>query len=540
MLKIEAKGVSNGIAIAKIHVMDRDDEIKAEKTADKSHESKRVKIALAKANEKLEALKSKIDGDESEIFSAHQMMLEDPELINTIDSYIEQDYSAEYSVFKAKEDLKEIFYSMEDEYFRARANDIEDVLMRVIRILEGKEGTELSGEYILLSDELYPSETLEMDFQNIKGIVTIRGSETSHTTILANNLKIPALISVQIGDIEACDNKLGIIDGRDGIFIIDPTDEVIEEYKLKMKEIGKRSQELNKYKDEPAITKSGKRIGIYANIGSDIEAEAAFDNGAEGVGLFRSEFLFLGRKNAPDEEEQFRAYKNAVNYMNGKPVIIRTMDIGADKQVDYLDLDDEDNPQMGLRAIRISLKKPELFKIQLRALLRAAHFGPLKIMLPMIISVDEINKTKALIEECKCELKSSGVEYGKVELGIMIETPAAAITADELGKHVDFFSIGTNDLVSYTLAVDRTNSDIAEYLDSHNEAVKRLIKMTAEAAHKNNIDVGICGALGADISLLDFFLEIGIDELSVPVNRVLDLKEAVINRWLKSIQQLSS
>lgn len=530
MLKINAKGVSDGVAIARIHVMDRDDDVRLEKSSNKEDEKKRVKIALAKANEKLEALKSKLDGEEAEIFTAHQMMLEDPELADKIDSYIEEDFTAEYSVFRAKEDLIEIFNAMDDEYFRARANDIEDVLTRVIRILEGKEGTELDGEYILFSDELYPSETLEMDFENIKGIVTIRGSETSHTTILANNLKIPALISVQISDINECDNKIGIIDGKDGVFIIDPTEEVIEEYRIKMEEIAKRTVELNKYRDMEAVTKDGRKISIYANIGSDIDAEAAYDNGAEGIGLFRSEFLFLGRSSAPDEEEQFRAYKNAINFMNGRPIIIRTMDIGADKQVDYLDLEDEDNPQMGLRAIRISLKKPELFKIQLRALLRAAHFGPLKVMLPMIISVDEIEQTKKLIEECREELKAKNINYGDIELGIMIETPAAAITADELGKRADFFSIGTNDLTSYTLAVDRTNSEIQDYLNSHHEAVKRLIKMTVEAGHRNNIEVGICGALGADLELLDFFLEIGVDELSVPLNRVLDMKEAVINR----------
>lgn len=530
MQELKAKGVSKGISIAPIRVLNRESEIAPRKSDSKDQERQKLKMALARANEKLEAIKVKIEGVESEIFSAHQMMLEDPEVLDRIDNYIEEGYVAEYSVFCAKNELKEIFNAMDDEYFRARANDIEDVLSRVIRIIEGKEGSDLDGEYILLSDELYPSETLEMDFKNIKGIVTLRGSVTSHTTILANNLKIPAIISLQIGDINKYDGKLAIIDGKEGDLIIDPSEKVLDEYKNKIEQIKIREHELLSYKNRPAITKAGKKISVYANIGSDIEAELAHENGAEGIGLFRSEFLFLGRASAPDEEEQFRAYKNAVNYMNKKPVIIRTLDIGADKQVSYLNLKEEDNPQMGLRAIRISLKDIEFFKIQLRALLRAAAFGPLKVMLPMIISVAEVKKTREIIEDCKRELDEKNIAYGEIELGVMIETPAAVMIADELAKVSDFFSIGTNDLVSYTLAVDRTNNELDEFRDDYHPAIRKMIKMTAEAAHKNNIEVGICGAMGADPNMLDFYIEIGIDELSVSVSKVLDLKEMIINR----------
>lgn len=530
MEKINARGVSDGIAIGKIHVIDRKQNIDSNKSADTNLEHERLDAGLKKAAEALEQIKENIGGDEKEIFTAHQLMLEDPELIGTINSYIDQGFKAEYSVFQAKEDLKEIFYAMDDEYFRMRANDIEDVMTRLIKALQGEEAKTLDDDYILLADDLYPSETMEMDFKKIKGLATINGSVTSHTTILANNLKIPAVISLAIDDFVVCDNKLAIIDGSQGIFILDPSDETIEEYREKINQNNLKAKDLSKYKNMEAITHSGQRISVYANIGSDEEAKDAYENGAEGIGLFRSEFLFLGKDNAPDEETQFEAYKNALEYMKGRPVTIRTLDIGADKQVDYLGLEKEDNPQMGLRAIRISLSQTDLFKTQLRALLRASVYGKLKILLPMIISADEIIQTKNLIEECKSELDKESKAYGDIELGIMIETPAACIIADELAKECDFFSIGTNDLTSYTLAVDRTNARLSAYLDSHHQAILRLIKMAALAAHENKIEVGICGAAGADLSLLDYFIEIGIDELSVPVGRVLDLKKEIINR----------
>ena len=530
MEKIRARGVSDGIAIGKILLINRDQTIDSNKANDSEFEHKRLDVAFKRATEALEKIKENIGGGEGEIFTAHQLMLEDPELIAAINSYIDQGFKAEYSVFQAKEDLKEIFYAMDDEYFRMRANDIEDIMTRLIKALQGKTVNKLYDDYILLADDLYPSETMEMDFKKIKGLATINGSVTSHTTILANNLKIPAVISLTIDDLMACDNKLAIIDGDEGIFILDPSEQTIEEYKEKIKEIEIRTKDLSKYKDMEAKTHSGQKISVYANIGSDEEAEDAYENGAEGIGLFRSEFLFLGRDQAPDEEIQFEAYKNALEYMKGRPVTIRTLDIGADKQVDYLGLDKEDNPQMGLRAIRISLTKKDLFKTQLRALLRASVYGKLKILLPMIVSKDEIIKTKELLEECRNELANENKAFADVELGIMIETPAACIIADELGKECDFFSIGTNDLTSYTLAVDRTNAKLSGYLDSHHQAILRLIKMAALAAHENKIEIGICGAAGADLSLLDYFIEIGIDELSVPVGRVLDLKKEIINR----------
>ena len=529
MEKINARGVSDGIAIGKVHVINRKQSIDSNKTDDTDLEYNRLESALKKAAQALEQIKENIGGDEKEIFTAHQLMLEDPELIGTINSYIDQGFKAEYSVFQAKEDLKEIFYAMDDEYFRMRANDIEDVMTRLIKVLQGREAQALDDDYILLADDLYPSETMEMDFKKIKGLATINGSVTSHTTILANNLKIPAVISLVLDDLMACDKKLAIIDGSEGIFILDPSDQVLDEYREKINKNEIRNKDLAKYKDLEAKTHSGQRVSVYANIGSDEEAKDAYENGAQGIGLFRSEFLFLGKNQAPDEEIQFEAYKNALEYMKGRPVTIRTLDIGADKQVDYLGLEKEDNPQMGLRAIRISLSQKDLFKTQLRALLRASAFGKLKILLPMIISADEIKQTKKLIEECQKELINENKAYADIELGIMIETPAACLVADELAKECDFFSIGTNDLTSYTLAVDRTNAKLSGYLDGHHHAVLRLIKMAAIAAHENNIEIGICGAAGADLTLLDYFIEIGIDELSVPVTRIACMKEAIIN-----------
>lgn len=527
MFNIKGKAVATGIAHGRIRVLERDNGVEERKVEDRDGEKLRLDIALQQSKEQLEVLQQKTK--EGAIFEAHAMMLEDPELLGTIDSYLDKGYEVAYAVFRAKDDLKDIFLSMEDEYFRARAADVEDVMTRLIHNLQGKNVEHGEEDFILVADELYPSETLEMDFHHLKGIATLRGSVTSHTTILANNLKIPALISLEIGDIHALDGKEAIIDGTTGELLIEPDISTVRSYDEKREAQKQREWELRQYIDMQSMTEKGQSMEVYANIGSDIEAEAAFEQGAAGIGLFRSEFLFLGRSSAPDEDEQYRAYKNALNFMNGRPVIIRTLDLGADKQVDYLDLKPEDNPQMGLRAIRISLTHPDLFKTQLRALLRAAIHGPLKIMLPMIISVKEIRETKEILSQCRKELTEANIPHGKVELGIMIETPAAAVDAENLAKEVDFFSIGTNDLVSYTLALDRTNTELDSMRDNYHPAVLKLIEMTAKAAKKAGIPVGICGAMGGDLSLTDFYLSLGIDELSVAVRQILPTKEKIIN-----------
>lgn len=528
MKKIKGTPVSSGIYMEKIKVLERDNEIEAKKGLGAEAEGERAARAFSLAKEQVEKLKAEISGDEALIFDAHLEMLDDPTITEGVQGYIDQDYTAEYAVFQAKNDIKEIFNQMEDEYFKARSNDVEDIMMRVLNNLKGKSAEEEKNNFILVTDELYPSETLEMDFRKIKGIATLRGSKTSHTTILANNFKIPALISINSVDLSEIEGKLAIIDAINGVLIVEPDEETKKIYKEKIKNYEEANEELKKYIDKKAVTKSGKELKVYANIGSEIEAKTALENGAEGVGLFRSEFLFLGRNNAPDEDEQYRAYKAAVIMMAGKPVIVRTMDIGADKQVNYLNLKEEDNPQMGLRAIRISLKDKPLFKTQLRALLRASYYGDLRVMLPMIISVEEIKKTREIINECLDELKKEQRHFKMFKLGIMIETPAAAIIADELGKHADFFSIGTNDLVSYTLAIDRTNNDLSSYRDDYHTAVMRLLKMIADGAHQNDIEVGICGAMGADPKMLDYYLDIGIDEVSVSLGKILETKRNVI------------
>lgn len=528
MQKIKTKSVSPGIAIGKLFVINRKESLKDSFAQDKDEELQKLAPAVTKAKEEILELKNRASDAEKEIFDAHILMLDDEMLNDEIKSNLECGYDITTSVYHAKDKIKQIFLDMDDDYFRARAMDVEDVLMRLIRILSGEKKLALDEESILISDEIYPSEALELDFNNVVGIVTKFGSVTSHTTILANNLKIPALIGCDVDYIKL-DGKMAIIDTFEDILIIDPDENTIHEYKNRREELLREDEELKKYINMEAKTKSGQKIGIFANIGNDEEAKIANENGAEGIGLFRSEFLFLGRDSAPTEEEQFNSYKNALINMEGKPVIIRTLDIGADKNVSYLNQQKEDNPQMGLRAIRISLNNIELFKTQLKALLRASLFGDLRVMLPMIVSREEIKMTKKIIEECKKELSDENIPYKDFKLGIMIETPAAALDADNLAKEVEFFSIGTNDLVSYTLAVDRTNTLLDSTRDERHPAVIRLIKMIAEAAKKNNIEVGICGAMGADEDLLPLYIELGFDELSVSINKILKLKKGIIN-----------
>lgn len=532
MMQYTAKGVSPGIGMAPIRVISRMEGDASKRGQGIDHETKRYQDALEKTSSHLKGLvaSDQVAPPERGIFEAHCLMLEDPELSAAVFRYIDEGYDASAAVMRAKEDLKDIFLSMEDEYFRARASDVEDVMNRISGALGGNRPASVDGECILVSDELYPSETLEMDLKSLKGIATLRGNATGHTTILANNLKIPAVISLDVVDINALDGKFGILDADAGLLIADPDEATRKSYLEKIRREEEHRSTLQALVDREAITSDGRRLGVYANIGSDLEAREAYAGGAEGIGLFRSEFLFLGRDEAPDEEEQYRAYKNALLYMQGRPVIIRTLDIGADKSADYLELEREDNPQMGLRAIRLSLRRPEMFKCQLRALLRAAHHGNLSVMLPMIISAGEIEQTKALLETCREELRAEGKAAGSFPLGIMIETPAAALIAEDLAREVEFFSIGTNDLVSYTLALDRTNPQLEPLRDDRHPAVLRLIERTARAAKQAGIDCGICGAMGADLDLLDFFLDIGIDEVSVPIGKVLEVKERILSR----------
>ena len=456
------------------------------------------------------------------------MMLDDLDYIESITNMIEgQQVNAEYAVATTGDTFSEMFAAMDDDYMRERAADVRDVSNRVVSILQGNGGNGLNADepVILLADDLAPSETVQLDKSKVLSFVTRHGSTNSHTAILARTMNIPALIGVDFP--EDVDGKMGIVDGYEGRIIIDPPVSVMEAYQKKKAEDEEKKRLLQELKGKENITKDGTKINLYANIGSVGDVASVLANDAGGIGLFRSEFLYLESRDYPTEEEQFAAYRKVAEAMAGKKVIIRTLDIGADKQVDYFGLDKEDNPAMGYRAIRICLTQPEIFKTQLRALFRASNYGNIAIMYPMIISVDEVRKIKAISEEVKEELTKEGIPFGNVEQGIMIETPAAAVMSDELAKEVDFFSIGTNDLTQYTLAIDRQNAKLDSFYNPHHEAVLRLIQMTVENAHKAGIWAGICGELGADTTLTQRFLEMGVDELSVSPGCVLPVRKAI-------------
>lgn len=532
MKVIQGKSIFGGIAIGPIYFFTKDQkQVKRTKIEDAEAEIKRYEDASEVAKEQLSVLYEKalkeVGESGAQIFEVHQMMLDDDDYNDSVKSIIEtQMVNAEYAVATTGDNFASMFAAMEDEYFQARSADMKDISERVINVLMGV-GEEKSWDEpsIIVAEDLAPSETVQFDKSKLLGFVTKLGSSNSHTAILARTMNIPALIQIDIQ--EEWNGKMAVIDGFSGEFYIDPEPEILEKYQAKKEEQEAHRRLLAEQKGKPTVTKGGKAIKLYANIGSVSDLPAAMSNDAGGIGLFRSEFLYLESDTYPTEDEQFKAYKMVAETMAGKKVIIRTLDIGADKQVDYFELDKEENPAMGLRAIRICLTRPEIFKTQLRALLRASAYGNIAVMYPMIISVEEVRQIKAIMEEVKKELDDAGIAYGNVEQGIMIETPAAAVISDLLAKEVDFFSIGTNDLTQYTLAIDRQNAKLDAFYDSHHEAVLRMIEMVVDNAHKEGIWAGICGELGADMELTERFLEMGVDELSVSPTFIYPIRQII-------------
>lgn len=529
---IQGKTIFGGIAIGPVSFYAKDQmQVKRQKIEDAQAEIERYEAAKAAAIGQLGELYKKAVKDVGEsgaqIFEVHQMMLEDDDYNDSVHNIITtQVVNAEYAVATTSDNFATMFASMDDEYFQARAADMKDISERVINVLAGGSQAKISDEpSIIVAEDLAPSETVQFDKSKLLGFVTRLGSSNSHTAILARTMNIPALIQVDIQ--EEWNGKPAIIDGFTGTFYVDPESEVLKKYQAKRAELEEKKKLLATQKGKPTVTKSGKSIKLFANIGSVSDLPSALENDAGGIGLFRSEFLYLESDTYPTEEEQFKAYRMVAETMGGKKVIIRTLDIGADKQVDYFDMEKEENPAMGLRAIRICLTRPEIFKTQLRALLRASAYGNIAIMYPMIISVEEVRKIKAIMESVKAELDEAGIPYGDVEQGIMIETPAAVMISDLLAEEVDFFSIGTNDLTQYTLAIDRQNAKLDAFYNPHHEAVLRMIEMVVANAHKAGIWVGICGELGADTELIEQFLEMGVDELSVSPTFVLPIRQMI-------------
>ena len=535
MIKCSGKSVLKGIAIGRIYLYKKQEYVLKQETVENPEaEVERLEKAKEAAGSQLEELyqKALVEAGEEQamIFDVHKMMLEDEDYLDSIRGMIrDEKMNAEYAVSLTGDNFAGVFASMDDEYMKARSADVLDISKRLIRILAGvgEEGIVSEEPVILLADDLSPSETVQMDKSKILAIVTKHGSTNSHTAILARSMNIPALVQTDVALLEEYSGAKAVVDGFSGTFIINPEDSVLDTMVQKKMEYEKERTALQELKGKDNITYDGRRINLYANIGNVSDVDKVLESDAGGIGLFRSEFIYLGREDYPSEEEQFHIYKEVLSKMEGKKVIIRTLDIGADKQVDYFKLPKEENPAMGFRAIRICLERPEVFKTQLRAIYRASAFGTAAIMFPMIISVGEIRKIKKIVEEVKEELTKEGISFNRVELGIMIETPAAAVISDELAKEVEFFSIGTNDLTQYTLAIDRQNQNLDDFYDSHHEAVLRLIRMTVENGHKAGIWVGICGELGGDTTLTKTFVDMGVDELSVSPTYVLSVRKAV-------------
>ena len=537
MKKFSGKGVYSAVAIGKVSVFrKRDVSVTRTHITDSAAELGRVEQAKQKAAEQLQAIYDKalkeVGETNAQIFEIHMMMLDDEDYNDSIRSIIEtQSVNAEYAVAVTADNFSEMFASMEDPYMQARSADVRDISNRLIANLTGTASDVASagGKMIVCAEDLAPSETVALDKDKVLAFVTAKGSSNSHTAILARNMNIPAVIGA--GDeflSSITDGQTAVVDGYTGEIFLDPDEETIAKYSKKREADEEKKRLLQELKGKENVTLDGRKINIFANISGTDNIGAVLVNDAGGIGLFRSEFLYLENTGFPTEDQQFQAYKRVLESMAGKKVVIRTLDIGADKQVDYFGLKKEENPALGLRAIRICLTRPEIFRTQLRALYRASVFGNLAIMFPMITSVREVERIKSICEEVKQELHSEGIEYSdKVELGIMIETPAAAIISDQLAPLVDFFSVGTNDLTQYTLACDRQNPDIEEFIDTHHEAILRLIEMSAENAHKNGAWIGICGELAADTTLTERFLRMGIDELSVSAPFVLKVRDAV-------------
>ena len=536
MITLEGKSVFGGVAIGKIQFYKRNEiTIKRTRVEDVEAEVERFRNAKAKTLELLKGLYEKALEDVGEanamIFEAHQLMLEDPDYVESIENIIcTQDVNAEYAIGATADNFAAIFEAMDDAYMQGRAADVRDVSERLLQALSSQNETVMVMDepVIIAADDLVPSETVQLDKEKVLSFVTMYGSANSHTAILARTMNIPAVIGLGEALKEEYDGKVAIVDGVDGKVYIDPDEETMVSMQKKQKKDQEQKELLNQLKGKENVTKSGQKVNVYANIGNLADVGAVLKNDAGGIGLFRSEFLYLESDTYPTEEQQFAVYKKVAETMAGKKVIIRTLDIGADKQVDYFKLDKEDNPALGYRAIRICLTRPEIFKTQLRALYRASAYGQISIMFPMIISVAEVKKIKEIVEEVKAELRTEGAAFREdVELGIMIETPAAVMVSRELAKEVDFFSVGTNDLTQYTLAIDRQNQKLEDFYDSHHPAVLAMIRMAAESAHAEGKWIGICGELGADVTLTETFLKMGIDELSVAPGMILKVRQKI-------------
>lgn len=532
---LKGKSVYKGVAFGKISVLKKDDYVvKRVKIEDTQAELQRVEEAVEASKQQLQKLYEKALKEVGEasaaIFEVHQMMLEDEDYKESIENIIStQQVNAEYAVASTGDNFSQMFASMDDDYMRARAADIKDISNRLVKNLSGQSADvmDLDEPVIVVADDLSPSETVQMDKEKILAFVTVHGSANSHTAILARMMNIPALIGVDM-DLEALHTGTeAAVDGFHGEFFVNPSEEVKERIQRKIEEEKEKQELLQQLKGKENATKGGRHINLYANIGSVADMGYVLENDAGGIGLFRSEFLYIGRNELPDEEEQFQAYKQAVQNMAGKKVIIRTLDIGADKQADYLNIEKEENPALGYRAIRICLAQPEIFKTQLRALFRASAYGNLSIMYPMITSTEEVAQIQAIVQEVKEELKADGIPYNDVEEGIMIETPAAVMISDELAKMVDFFSIGTNDLTQYTLAIDRQNEKLDRFYNPHHKAILKMIQMVVDSAHQEGKWAGICGELGADPELTETFVRMGVDELSVAPSMILKLRKII-------------
>lgn len=535
MQYFQGKSVYKGIVMGPVAVLKKNDyQVKRARIEDPEAEVKRVEEAVEVSKKQLGRLYDKAVREVGEasaaIFEVHQMMLEDEDYLESMENMIRTELvNAEYAAAATGDNFAEMFAAMDDEYMKARSADVKDISERLVRNLSGEGDNDLSSmePSVIVADDLSPSETVQMDKEKILAFVTVHGSTNSHTAILARMMNIPALIGVPMDLNSLKTGMMAVVDGFSGQVIFEPEEDVQKETEKRMQEEAEKQKLLEELKGKENITPDGRKINIYANIGSVGDLGYVMENDAGGIGLFRSEFLYLGRNDFPTEEEQFQAYKQAVQTMAGKKVIIRTLDIGADKQVEYFNIGKEENPALGYRAIRICLKQPEIFKAQLRALFRAAVYGNLSVMYPMITSTEEVEKIYAIVAEVEEELKAQEVQYKIPEQGIMIETPAAVMISDRLAEMVDFFSIGTNDLTQYTLAIDRQNEQLDDFYNPHHEAVLRMIRMVVENAHKCGKWAGICGELGADLTLTEQFVRMGVDELSVAPSMILKLRKIV-------------
>ncbi len=536
MRTYDGKSVCSGIAIGKIRVYKKDvQQVKRTKAKDPESELARFASAKEEAVRQLKCLYDKALKEVGEanaaIFEVHQMMLEDVDYNESVENIVRgQEVNVEYAVAATGYNFSRMFSAMDDDYMRERAADVKDISERLLAVLNGRNaGTaETEEPVIIVADDLAPSETVQLDKDMVLSIVTVHGSANSHTAILARMMEIPALVGAGLPLDETVDGKLGIVDGASGKIYVEPDEDTLNEMRERQQEEAEKKELLQRLKGRENVTLDGQKVMLYANIGNIKDLAMVMQNDAEGIGLFRSEFLYLEKEDYPDEEEQFQIYKQAAETMAGKRVVIRTLDIGADKQCGYFNMEHEENPALGYRAIRICLTRPEVFKTQLRALFRASAFGNIAIMYPMITSIKEIKRIKEVVGEVKAELDAQKMPYGEPEQGIMIETPAAALISDVLAREVDFFSIGTNDLTQYTLAIDRQNTKLDEFYDAHHPAVLRMISMVVENAHRAGIWAGICGELGADQTLTREFLAMGVDELSVSPGSILPIRKIVL------------